>query len=755
MSTLKKKYNRSNKLRQVKKPKKLREVVPVTVTKEQVEKMRSDADLAFNSASVRKAKAAWEASSQEVRVKNSVGTDILVIPTILSNSTLELALLTYMSNLFYDNVIGGAQNSNVQLTYPDMYQALAYLGEAVQEITKGGTQQLSKCPRIFDIITALCAQKTIKFGGSTVQYSPSWTGDIGISSVYDLPVGSKYLLADLNGTPDTYPLTPVNYSANISAYTNFLKVAESGTFGGTLVDFGSTKGLFQIDPSAYARCYPYFGSSGNDIGGLYSQSELEVPFTYPRFSFFVRYVDTDLVVSRIFHPNSGGIVSVVGETLYGHSNFSLLRNPIPPVYKFLDFYQIYQVVASWLLTMYDTTPPQLTGATNSNRPTTLPFSYTDFMLMLRQALLTMFPSQVSAQFVAPVASQPSQSNSVFQPFIMDSVTTPLAQSAQMILPAFIIENLNMLKPYYAYPKPTKNAKQYGTTPKKFEMSWIPVWGVYSGDTPPVYQFTDQLVDPVTYPPLFSTVNVIPPCNLWDFVSTNTPTVKINVNKYVPELINAWNEKVLGFGSNKSSLMSSIISDSRQGRVSLLPYTRVIVETPQTKTSYLGKFVNPADVNIINKPKGKESSLKNVKSKVDAIPPATYFQLLTKTILSHGEMAADYMSALRYFVIPMIRLDYTGGDKLTQTAYQVYTGEGCASSNSQGGVEADLEVYRNLMNGVLLSTGMFASSPTNTVLTQAIETISRKGSGIDLLGALVGGLGAIIPGIGGVVSALLS
>jgi len=681
-----------------------------------------------------------------------VGTSVMNIPSTLHQSELVYALLTYASNVFYRGTIGNGSQTNTGTSYQDFSAGLAYLGMAIQTISKGATAELTDVPIIFDVMCSLLTEKKVKLSDGIIHYAPAWDFDFDLTYTITTDTGTVYtLFTPTSATTMSTPFTTILPTGD--GYATLLRACADDTFGSRIVKFGTSASVFTTDPSCYARNYNYFGCSG-DVGSLYSESELEVNFKYPLFAKFVKYDSNDSVVSRIFSPQSGSIVTPVGlsltsSTFTGHQ----LENRTPVQYKFIDFNSLYAIVGSWIVACFEATPGNIEGNTIYTKATPFPFTQNEFMWMLRQAVLSIFPEQCHAQFVAPVKASPSVTNSVFQPFIVDSICSPMSSYNRMMLPTFIVENLNMLKSRF-YDPPVKEGSK-----KINRHNWVPVWGVYSGDTPPVFQYTDSAG---VSRHIFNTVNTMPFANIWDATGLVINT-KVQVNNFVNVFIDAWNAQVEGYFKRLSTNISTISADCK-GIASLLPYTRIIAKQGETFDEWTKRsngFINPIDDFIANKPTktltrvNSEKNLKKV-SPIEAIPPATLFELETRTITSQHELTTEIAGALNFFLMPSIRLNYTSGDLLTQNAYQVYTGEVCGATSLAGfSNTSQPEIYRLFAIGTNLSAGMFAASSENDVLTKAVATLSSQGLGLDFLKALMGGLSSVIPVVGPILSGLLS
>jgi len=675
------------------------------------------------------------------------GTNIMSENPRMSTESLQIALLTYASYIYNQGIISSVQNSDGSVWWYDFSSGLAWLGQAIQSISQGATQDAVDMPRIFDVMSQLCSEKTIKLHKSLIRYSPQWESPYVLQEAIVLPNTSVYTVV----TPSLTGALTIPYSTSTqilpqrTSYSFLLKIAEGNkAFGAQIVKQGETTGLYTSDPSAFARVYPYFGGSGSPVAGCYNEVELEAPFHYPAFSRFVRYDTKDLVISKIFRPSAGGLSTIVGTSLVSaHCDYSRLRNPIPVNYKFIDLNQLVMVLCSWVISLAQENMP-----TNSSQDFTgFTFSQSDFVALIRQSVLTMFPSQCHAQFVSPLEGIPLQSASVFMPLIVDSITTPTPNFANTVIPGFLNENLAMLRGFQVAVTTTPGAQRNANTPKSLCHEVVPVWGVWSGDILPDYQFraSDGLMKP-----LFATVSVLPAYNVWDCKSTTVPDNKVNINYGLAPVMTEWNNWAIS-AKNRSAKQATFACDTNP-KVSLLCYTRYLANTAdeisETSARPKNAFSAPLYDCVKTLPKGGRVK-EDPKKKVQAVVPSTYFDLYTRSILSLSPLPTSVLTSLQLFITPTIRLtiDPQLGDNLSMQAYQVYTGELSSASTSLGTPMSDNEVGRNFISGQNMTSGLFAADADNDVYTQAIATIEKYGSGSDVIKSLLGGIASMIPIVG--------
>jgi hypothetical protein len=623
----------------------------------------------------------------------------------------------------------------------------------VYDIAAGQTIMVNKIPRVFDVLTQLLVKKEVRLGRNVLQYTPQWTESYALSAKQLLPNGDVYaFVIPTTGSEVAMPVGVI--PPDQDAYQIFLRNSElKGSWGTKTVEFpGPTSNLALVDPSCYARSYVYYGTSGTTVDGLYSESELEVPFNYPQFAKFVKYLADDEVVARVFCPQSGGVNTPIGLSItsseFSHAN---LRNPYPVNYKFLDLEQLYTALCGWLISIFNSTNPGVENGTMFTTPKPFDFSASDFFLMLRQAVLSQFSSQCHAQFVSPVQGVPNQNNSLFLPFIVDSIGYPPVSSGIMMLPTFFVENLSMLKHVMYDVTQTNNSRKYATQPKKLRHNWVPVWGTYTGSKLTIPTFGEQST------PIFSETNTIPACRFSDLISEGNSNNKVEINNFVPALILKWNQFIEGFAQNKSSTISPIQCDVNKN-VSLLAYTRVlttkpsdgVVETdkamPPKRPAYpMDRFISNATPKKIVRTQSQKRN-----NQVELIPPASYSDLFEQSITAHSPLSTQFYSALRYFILPTIRLDNTGPeDKLTLSGYTVYQGElSVASATTNVTYSYSGSEMERLTNvGQLCATGLYASNNKSNVLVQAIDTAVTTGQGSDFIRSLLGGIASVIPVVG--------
>jgi len=529
-----------------------------------------------------------------------------------------------------------------------------------------------------------------------------------------------------------------------------------------LVDLDDKKkGGYYSDRSAFARSYVYFGSGGSIGAGMYADAELEVAFKYPMFSRFVPYDQDDKVVSRVFVPTSGSLGTPVGLSITdGEFNKFMLKNPITPIYKCLDLIEFAEIVANWIARVFTTSTGVANSAAPSNNiltPQTFTFTIYEFIFMIRQTVLSVFPEQCHSQFMAPIRATPTSNNSVFQPLIVDTFGCPDLQASQMLLPNFLVENLSMLRQVIVPLESTRKSKQYGTKPKKLFHSAVPVWGVYSGDVIASPTWTDAQGDQqLLFAPGVS------PGSFADCTSAVSNNSKFDPNPWLRFHISEWNQAVNGLGAAVSTV-SPVMPDVNPER-SLLHYTRVLVPSqvdnvrkggnesyPERVTKYIGNFY-PTEV----KREVKREKSGTPTTKVEIIPPASSAQRITRSLTGYGVFLTDTMSSLNFLFLPSIRFDPENPDILGDTNYRVYTGEVSSINSNTTEHSTAVEAIRiyTLANALVTNLLSGGKNSGNT-LTSAVQFVTEHGLGSDFLKMLLGGAASLIPVVGPAISAAIS
>lgn len=657
-------------------------------------------------------------------------TDGMTLPAVIQDSALQQLFQTTVSYLFaFGAVLNNEQSTGAPAT--DAFEATAYLIDGMINYATGSIDA-ERMPKVHAIFASMLRQRSVRFRYGNVIYTPT-INQQSYSSTMTLGNGDIFL----NVPPDTGSSTSIVSSGavitpNKEAYARILSCYTRKECPLTsIIDITALSKIYRVDPSAFARSYAYVGSNGVTEGGLINDAELEIPFKMPSFSKFVVYDPADTQIARILKLQSGGpsmnLAYSLTDKQFQEQHY---KNPIPTIYKFLDLNELYLYVATWMARAMS---QQTIVGNTVYAAQTLPMSKYDFLLLLRQAVLSQFTaSQLQGQFVQPV-NQSSPAPNLFKPLVLDPATVPTPSFAGFYLPSVYKENLSMLKQAsYVSGRPTRNGKS-----SPLRVSYVPVWGYYT---------TDEIADVIinlgeeVQIPLFQKDNVLPTYSSITDLRTSNVNIKVNPNcQLAINLLQKWNE--LASSLNNLTQVSSISSDVNYAG-NLLIYTRVQEQIEKTKYTGPLKVQDPSTRFIkdtITVQKGKSTELRAIEQAL----------LYTRTILSVKPVPSELNNNLFALILPTLRLDLTSQeDKMTQPTWQTYTGEVAAQpyefGQGQGGISMTSRAY-NTAGKVI--TSLFAPSNEQDSLAQSMQELAKHSWGADLFGQIASGLLGLIPVVG--------
>jgi len=667
----------------------------------------------------------------------SMSTDSMILPATILDASLQQLYQVTASYLFaFSSVATRTQATGIPPA--EAFSGIAYMIDTLVKYARG-VEELGKVPHIYAILGNLLRNKEIPFRHGKVQYAPNINdqtyqtimmlsnGDTWFNSVPQVGGSSTITLSNTTITPDS------------EAYGNVLS-----TFGRPTLPLSEIRDItnvarrYKTDASCYARTYPYFGSSGVLGVGLFNDAELEVWFKFPSFSKFVAYNKNDIVVSRVFRPQSGGPAMNIAFALTDQQfHQKHLANQIPTIYKFLDLNELYLIVATWLARVYASrvfTPdsPDVSG--------TLPFSKNDFMVILRQAVLSQFEaSQLHGQFCQPL--EQTIGTSLFKPLVMDPATIPSPTYGTMMIPQALKENLCMLRQASYCGK----EKIYGNDViSSNRVTYVPVWGFYSDDEIP------DIIVPTSDPyPLFQKTDVLPTYKSITDLIVNSSTVKLNPNcQDAFNILSTWNSTVQQ--ANNMGQVAAIAGDVNFTG-NLLIYTRIQqVASEQLATAQ--KIPDPSSKYI------KDTIVVPAKTKKDKdnVKVVAVANVYTQNILSAKTIPQEYAGNLQKMLLPSLRLDEASTqDQLSMVAWQTYCGEVCSlpftTDLNTGGLNLPSRAFQYAGD---LITASFAPSNEQDTLAQALQKLGEYSWGASLLGDVFGGLLGMVPGVGPVLGQLV-
>ena len=157
-----------------------------------------------------------------------VGTNTLTIKTQMEMPVLVEALITYLSSLYFFNIPGAYANGDADIAtgvWRSAASGAAYLGQGIYKLSLGANVDISKMPRIFDVLTQLLTSKTVRLGGGIVRYSPTWNEPFEFPEAFATPTGSVWSCVEpgnldvvtytYNAVPpsaDDFPIVDLNVS---------------------------------------------------------------------------------------------------------------------------------------------------------------------------------------------------------------------------------------------------------------------------------------------------------------------------------------------------------------------------------------------------------------------------------------------------------------------------------------------------------------------------------------------------------------
>jgi len=314
---------------------------------------------------------------------------------------------------------------------------------------------------------------------------------------------------------------------------------------------------------------------------------------------------------------------------------------------------------------------------------TLPMSYQDFRIVLRQALLNVFDSQYMLQFTGPLNFGTNENG--FAPFMVNGNSYGSQLFEGFLVPELIQENLSALK--------ARTIRVAGEGKSKLNVqTFFPVLGQYVTDVVPIpgYTFNGQSYPLFDAPPQL-------PISLINGNTTQNQYVNLNCNYYQTCLSN-WNEAVSSMKEFSTS-QTSIMGDAGPLGLGILYYTSVIqsVDLTRVKAAPNVKISKYADFIINNKIREvpricKTDSKKNVKdnaSGVQVLPPASLMSMTQEFTTMSIPPSSEMQSFLDSLIVPVIRVDPNGTtDQLSLQMYQMEVKEPINSSynpyTNQGG-----------------------------------------------------------------------
>jgi hypothetical protein len=677
---------------------------------------------------------------------------VLNVNANIAPGTVNLAFLTLSAFLGTKNVFGDPETTGLGNPGPLIYAGLAWAMQGVNTAAVGATQELIEAPRVVhDLLNALKPKEVnfhrdfkVSYGWNqydpTVPLLPINVGD----GVFALTYPDYTPGLDL-GQYDFKLIFAPSYAGNPDLYSSFTKVTGGLTeCKGLEIVAIDAKSRLGNDVSSYARSYRYVGLAPTAGNGVYKDIENEVPITAPMYSGFCEYQIPDVRVPRKLTPFAGGPNMSMGWPL--HNSFVSHFNKVNPVYKQIDFEEIYCYLCALMVRAKEIAQ---TSPVDQKFAQPLPFSQQSFRVMLRQALLSVFQdSQFMTQFEG--YTQYDATTNAFVPLLVTGGTAARTVFQEMIVPSIFSENINALR--------ARSIRLGDKTSQINVASFLPIVGRYYEDTPA--EFLYSLGGAMT--PLFTTVPGQAAINLTDMAA-----LTLGANYYVDPncshyqgVMNDWNMTMTGLAAVMSQTRPIIIDGGAPG-LGLLYVTRV-----QERADTEGAAKKPArrptrgyyqEMALVNLANSEERVLDRSDSKKSltptVIPAADIRELCSRTLTSQIPLSSEEEVFFTNIITPVVRLNPTE-DALTLPMYQTITSEAGSSPLSTSISGFGIGVYGKLFNYAGWSVTGVGKDQTNDYI-EMMKILQQRGRAGFLSGLLGSVVKAIVPGSGPIVDTVTS
>jgi len=469
----------------------------------------------------------------------------------------------------------------------------------------------------------------------------------------------------------------------------------------------------------------------------------------------VIYGGLDLRASRCLLPSSGDSL-LWHLPLLGDFNYGEFRNKYPPIYKCVDFEEIYGYLCSWMAQLKNLYNSRVDGTAPESAEASgiLPFSEQDFRIMLRQALLSTCETSYLTQFIMPRQFNSSSDNG-FVPFLQGCNCYGDATFQGLLVPQIFQENWSSLQAR-SYRPPVKFQKE------KNVIRYLPVLGRFVNDVPADFLF-NQIGSDIQVN-LFASISQTT-IELTDCSISASNLVCAN-NSYYQTVMNDWNFHVTELAQYSSKIIALGTDRGAQG-LSLLSATRL-----QNKMSEVSgkKLQGQREIQcmkyVANGPGGmkKKISVKEMKANVKedknvkALPVATLTTLVTSTMTLAQPLTSPQISLYDYLILPVNRTDpISGSDPISSAMLQTESLEGFSinfPTKTVLGQVAGRSSYLRLWNAAGLCAPGTAGA-TNAVYNDIMSELAMHGQA-GMLTDLIGGVvSSAFPATKGVVDLVRS
>jgi hypothetical protein len=741
-----------------------------------------------NSTSVRSKQFRVDNPEQQVIIKNPADPDlqtllnIVVMPDTDAFSFWILGTASYLLQKGIFTKI--ASNQTLPTPANTLAAGLGFILQGLGVIASGGQSPFKKVPAYINYLAEAIKPKVVPFQTASISYSYG-LGDYfaGFNGVMQIN-GNNWVFGDVLDTGNYDNLIePISLPAfDEQLWNELISTITNEALPLTALKTENTFEASSKDSSAFARNYSYNGIGDSAAGSWYGDCENEANFKQPMLAKFAIYNETQLRVSRSFYPSAGDSNFTMTLPLSNLFEYRDYKSKFPPMFKMIDFDEIFAYVCSWMVTLFaqfakfDQYPEGTPGS--SDYRTSLPFTQQDFRIVLRQALMVLFSeSQNAAQFMQPAIF--ATPNNGFQPFYAHCGTYGLPVFGTILLPQLIVDNLRCLKMRKFYPQ--------GVTNKSNSVYYVPVLGRFIMDSVNGYTIPTSNNG---NPPLF-TIPTGP--DVQTVISLQDGAGPIgsynNLNgSYYQTVLTAWNDIVNQFAEWSTPILP-LVGDQGPLGFNLLATTRYVT-TITADISHLDKIrighmrncvefnhelrrarekrrsmsPPPKDKDKVKEKEISESRIAKMQRRYGALkhkillekalPPSELLSLVTTNITMNQSMSAEFTSLLDMLVLPVARVDPSSViDPTSQTMFQVESLEPKYLNKSTIGVDGTIggvtrweQLY---VAGASLAPGTAAAN--NTVLSRVTSMLTDSSGGGFLADLAAGVVGGIFPSIAPIAS----
>jgi hypothetical protein len=631
--------------------------------------------------------------------------------------------------LLTKSIIAGAS----ELPITVLYDGILYMFQQfVLQIS--GTPALDRRIKIIhDLIKAFESKEITKYRYHKVAFS--WLATSSPADGYYYTGWNSWNFVVNQPDDETYLSPAVVYAAvpSPSSYNTFLEavagISSQRAKFLTLCDSADPSTLSR-DASTFAKVYPYLGLNPSKSGGYYNDIENEVDIRAPVLCHNVVYPLTseDDRVPMKLHVNQGGPAISFAPLLPMYDSWF---NKRPLNFKFLDIYEVVNTMIYWYLGACQASLQDSVEYTQLQ----LPFSLQDFVIVIRQCILSVFKEQWIGQFVGPLAYDGNATN--FLPFQILGNCYGNDTFKRLLAPTILAENLSMLQ--------TQVLKNNSTKSQINKTFYVPVWGYYN-DIQPVWNI--PLPGEPSSVPLFT----IPSADqkVIDLVDCNYSGNYINVNNsYYSMVLETWNSKISALKkyvnvcdmSNLSPPSNSVLMQATR----VYGYSSLGENKPETRNILPFPCLKPISNLVVKESKDKKD---NKDKKITLPAPTDVNKITIQEVLCETPVQKEIHEMFEYMILPSVRFDpVSTNDILNKTMYQTITGEGLSQvQNAFSTAPAYLNRQKDTGDMCVEGLGKITSSSLSVIMRK----LCAEGNG-GVLASLLGGIAKnIFPNASGII-----